>query len=164
MNAVLKDSKNRPGGYIRETDGGAVCRIYMDQQMFITLIFDDGTQKILKIAPGAGENTLACDGRRIRCAYAFDEERLLLATDAAARKAFMCRKRNDTSAHALTVKENETLGKATSEKPTGLQKRMLRTLPQRRWPPPPCLMEAVYHFGRWTEQKVQISEECSDRS
>lgn len=167
MNAVLKDMKNRPAGYIRESDGRTVCRVSLREPAQLMLVCVDGTQMIWEMQPGDTERLFACDGIKLRYACVFRDDTLLYATDAAAKEAFRetrrmlqrarvveegkeeNRTRDEERQSRLEAPETDTETDMETEKEIK-ETRAIREWPHRRWPPPDWT-NACYLDGRWIE-------------
>lgn len=155
MNAVFKDMKNHPAGYIRESDGKTACRVRLTESAQIVLIFKDGSERMLEMERGEEERILACDVQGLCHAYVFRGETLLLATDAAARDAFRKRRsvwrRPACDERTRCHDEINAAQQTGGEQPVIEQKKTMRPLPHRRWPPPNWT-NASYLGGMWIER------------
>ena len=107
---------------------------------------------------GGQEQTWTDGGGTLTGAYIAADGEMLLDTGEAARQAFE-RARRKAAGMAKARQASVAAGKSTTEQQEAAQPSgnaagqraapQTRSLPQRRWPPPPCWPEARYLDGRW---------------
>ena len=160
---VLKDERNRPGGYVIATGRGAICRAQVDGPWQLMLLFAGGARKTYEMA-GNAEQELPRETGEICGACVIGGDTVLLASDERARMeaAFLqmtCSQRKEktqqteTAAPAKETERSDTLQDAQSKPDVRPEGEM--QLPMRRWPPPPCWESAVYIRGCWQEGMVE---------
>lgn len=154
---VLKDASGRAAGYVMQGTDAVRCRIGDAQgQLEARLYFADGSCERLALEPQK-EQRFDETRRRLTGAAVAADGTLFADTGAAARAAF---ERERTQRQAAQRRQEHAARKIQSvpsaqpEEPQAAQRESRQTqtafgLPQRRWPPPPCMPQAAYRDGRW---------------
>lgn len=167
---ILKDRDHRLMGYVRTVDGGVVCRAQLDASAELAILFSDGTQNTFAL-DGMREQQFSCEGKQLRGCYVFRGDVLLFASDETMHREF------DRHVRFVQKKEEACAGQMDDlqkqeECPEDRQEEKLErekkdsSLPQRRWPPPPCWETACYGDGCWQEQQstaFACEESCARR-
>ena len=172
---VLRDRAGHPAGYVMQGRGVVSCRACQLAQP-AQLVLMRGNEEESRPMPADGrEQTWPDGGEPLTGAYIAADGVLLLDTGEAARLAFERASRRAAGASAARARHQEMIGRAeksaaeqeTAQAPketipasTGAAQPsteaarqtaspQMRSLPQRRWPPPPCWPEARYADGHW---------------
>ena len=149
---LLRDEAGRMTGYVQLCAGTLRCRVTAGaaERMELLVGYVDGGAQTCDFAVDGGEQTWPAASGALRGACVLSGGRVLCATDdaarAAGRKALLDRqprKPRDTQEPPKAHNEQEKGARAV-RKPS---EEVL--LPQRRWPPPPCLAGARYDGGAW---------------
>ena len=149
---LLKDKDGRVRGYLLRTGEEICCRLsvtYRDAELFV---YEQQNGVCFHLTASDGEQRFLYRNVEIRCAVVFSLGQMVLASDwvyadalpqtgAAEKKEKEKEEEKEKKQSSLVLSENKPL-KGEEEQPP-------RLWPQRRWPPPPCLMGARYHGGQW---------------
>ena len=148
---LMKDHLGHVAGYVLKCARTVRCRLTDDaRDTQVTLLFEDGGSAQHPMDSDGGECTWPAPEAGLTGAYALCGDRLLCATDEAARAHGI------RALHALHAQ-------AARRKPEGKSEERMRPekkpspgsaheqgfLPASRWPPPPCCPKARYIRGEW---------------
>ncbi|MBQ4264207.1 MAG: hypothetical protein IJB85_01680 [Clostridia bacterium] len=160
---VLKDVSGRPMGYLMQAGDAVRYRISAAYAADVTLLFEDGAVYEHSVVAHSSEKSWTHGGRSLLGGYICREGEVILATDERIRRcAWMMkapgsvqRKEDAQEGEQAEAKEQKTvLPDALEDDPKDDQaEEALRILPDRRWPPPPCLTSVVYLHGQWVQMQ-----------
>lgn len=173
---VLRDRGGRPAGYVMQGMGVVRCRAGALAQPGQLVLLRAGETECRPMPADGQEQVWPDRGGALMGAYIASDGALLLDTGEAARQAFeraRCRT-PDAKTMLTSMTAQAEMGTADQPKETARpsQERaqeskeasvtskeaavtskeampQRRSLPQRRWPPPPCWQEARYIDGQW---------------
>ena len=156
---LLKDEKNRPGGYVIASGTQITWRAQTDAPAQMINYFADGTQYLCNLI-GGKEQSIDNNAEMTGCCVVCREQ-VILSSDEKTRSAFL--RQSTQKAHG---EEQKSEKKEREEKPVSphlcsqenTQKKAAEkttALPQRRWPPPPCWEDACYLNGCWQETRTE---------
>ncbi|MBQ8620441.1 MAG: hypothetical protein IJ418_23440 [Clostridia bacterium] len=151
--AVLKDSSNRPAGYMRAAGDCIICRVQLETPAELALVFADGSWRTYALSGGHEEQRFSDGKGEIIgcCVFAADE--LLLVSDESMRCVFSERIARKRTAHADEIRKRQTPAQQDERKTEQERKgNAQHVFAQRRWPPPPCWESAQYKNGSWQEE------------
>jgi len=151
--AVLKDLFNHVAGYVVLSGESVLCRAQLNAPATLNIVFSDGTHGEYDLDAHGKEQRFSCEEKNMRGCYVFQKEELCLISDEAMRRAFeeqirrscavdLRKRMPEREMEDLLLPEAQAQGNLESE----------RTLPQRRWPPPPCWDGICYRNGCWQEE------------
>ena len=154
---VLKDASGRAVGYVMQGTDAVRCRVGSAQgELNIHLFFDDGSCEARVLEP---QKEQRFDGtkRRLTGAAVSADTMLLADTGEAARAAFERERMQQQAAqrgqdHPVRRPQSAPPDRTEEARTAPREIRQTQTaysLPQRRWPPPPCMPQAIYRNGRW---------------
>ena len=165
---LLRDSAGITAGYVQRSAETVRCRLTVPasaQCGRLVLVFEDGRTAELDLRMQGDEQAWTVAPGRLTGAWVAAEGRLLLASDAAARsmgerRLTAERPRAHPPVEPSQEEETKPCGSDEAEEacaePDGGGKvgaqRPGRPLPERRWPPPPCLSRAMYEDGVWVSR------------
>lgn len=153
---VLKGLSGKLGGYVMQ--GSGVLRVRftpgIDHPVRVTALYEGGRTAAFEGTFGGEEMERPDGGGALAGAYVTAGGALLLHTGEAARAAFAHSREaaDDRPAARAAPQQQRTQGEPRREtEPRSAQDSRAEeeTLPQRRWPPPPCMPAARYVGGRW---------------
>ncbi len=173
---VMKRPDGSLAGYlIQESDGRACFRAHAlpEEGARLTLVFRNGTQASRAVS---GEREAAWIERSgdVEAAFVAREGKLLMSTGERGRKAYEAalerdearrrsteRREREAAVRKLADVQEKAADEAPDQEPERTEpafceeKKVPQTapnvdaLPERRWPPPPCMPGARYEEGRW---------------
>ena len=154
---LLKDAAGRVCGYLIARSGEICCRIQEPASQSILQLCAEGKKTAFRLEESAAEQQFSFPGGRIAGAQVYAGGKLILATDWE-----MAPARPDEGVKAAQTESTPraeggaqiapALSPADAEAPPVCGKSWECSLPQRRWPPPPCWPGAKYAHGAWREE------------
>lgn len=151
--AIFKDSSGRIGGYVISEGNEIVCRANLNEPAQLLMLFSDGTSAIHAIR-GNTEQRFESNGKQMIGCCVLRQEKILLLTDESLRCAVYAQLPLRSSGHGHESGRNHDADQGRNEKRLIMDSaEKQRSLPQRRWPPPPCWHLACYRDGIWQEDE-----------
>lgn len=162
---VMKDDQGRIGGYLIQNDDCVFCGLCHALEGTKLFIMDECGEESRYELMGKKEQTFRFSGKAIVCAYVCRGNELLMDTGERAKSYRESRKMERISleikrenGNAITkIKTEDTEAKKTEIETAARQIEPWDTcsktpFPERRWPPPVVMDDAVYLDGRWVEK------------
>lgn len=173
---VMKRPDGSLAGYLMQESDGRTCfraHALPEEGASLTLVFRNGAQASRAVS---GEREAAWTERSgdVEAAFVAKEGKLLMSTGERGRKAYEAalehdearrraakRREQDTAAGKPADMQEKASDEAPEKEPERAKPALceeksvpqtvpnVHVLPERRWPPPPCMPGASYEEGRW---------------
>lgn len=163
---VMKRPDGALAGYLMQGDGEIRFRANAlpDVGAALTLVFAGGAQE-RREARGEREMVWPDQGKDVEAAYVAGGETLLMCTGEQGRRAFHAAQAREKARRQEKTQAGRQAPPETAQEPeaagSGAQREAKYAMPERRWPPPPCLPGARYRQGGWrTEEAVRNSADA----
>lgn len=166
---LLKDKDGRVGGYLQIQHQTLRCRLTQanekESQDELILFSNDRQAMRLRLAFERAEQcfqNLSSEEQEISGAVVVRNGQVHLHTDECTARAYERSQKKQRSAESTHGRiENTRISEKTDTDGCHSQRvipvQIKDEWPQRRWPPPACMPDAVYIQGRWTERSEIIS-------
>lgn len=156
---LLKDKDGRVCGYLIQCDKTIRCRIdgKLDETAEVLCVFDDGSWKGFSALSCEREQLWEGQFRKLACACVVQDGEILLNAGKNALQATreiirqrMPEKVDGEKAHPkMTMRRERDDRQLIENRYVQMNNGQTNRWPQRRWPPPVCMLDGEYERGIW---------------